>query len=795
MMNLVYSATDFSSLSSRLTSQPSIYSTTHNTIHSHVTNSVNNSIHTSSPIKPNAETLIAYDYSGSTAGNKNYHQIAAQIASNCDQDNTNILLWSGDAKYTTFEKLAQINQQLIGSGGTDIDVVAKTIIKDNFNGKLILITDGQVGTNSIDVCDTILQNREFTSVEVYIIGNCANMSVSCPFTRNCPHIVKTYDHNMSVTETVITEADIQTLTIIDSINDEITFVNKFDSILKALTARMMGRNDTDMQIHDQIVRMQKRILADISAKKTLNEQDTIKELLDAAKVGDGIDLYTNLVNNHYLSSDKSFDLKIGELLNISKGGLRTCFSHQLRRAEVQSMPTEVTITEEQDDNRGDFQCPISLDNESDIALLIKSGKPILDDIDSKMLDQLILCPLAALNNKFICNEIMQRFDVPLGVSSIIIANGFDKSPLTRDNIMGPIYLGCNISQTYATKYTIAQMLTSSGVRIGNMDIWFIVICILIKKINRFDDIRFYVEKKMKYVMENCITRASLTGNSQYLMIKVPLDLSFWMIFTSPLLKLPAKQDMSRAHVWYMDTIYELLEIAGYTLSAENKQKLVKHHKRVRAIMKIMSINNLQNILVALSQPCIDIEGTYVPIDGENVDETIADKVLKKLNIDLPREEICQLAKYTKELSIDWEPTPNVNESKLSWPCYGFDQEDKYEKLVISVHTCRPLYMIGQKSWEIIAKDLYGDSYISMNESFGKYVIKYKKYPNVNDIILFVMDYYLSRGKHSLPAPIINFAKTLIEENAECMRLYSPEEFARRFELNRCRKTRCRNETL
>lgn len=149
---------------------------------------------------------------------------------------------------------------------------------------------------------------------------------------------------------------------------------------------------------------------------------------------------------------------------------------------------------------------------------------------------------------------------------------YQTSPITRDEIMGSIYLGCNKSQIYATKYTIAKMLTSQHKRIGNMDLWFMVISILLGRLERFDDIKQLILKKMRYVMDTRMTNASLSGNSQYMMIKVPLGMALWMVATSPLLSLTPERDMSRTHVWYLDTIYKLTQIGGYVIESEKLNK-------------------------------------------------------------------------------------------------------------------------------------------------------------------------------------------------------------------------------
>lgn len=52
-----------------------------------------------------------------------------------------------------------------------------------------MITDGQVGDESVRQCDKILEGYEFVKTICYIFASSKygnlNMSVTCPFTRKC----------------------------------------------------------------------------------------------------------------------------------------------------------------------------------------------------------------------------------------------------------------------------------------------------------------------------------------------------------------------------------------------------------------------------------------------------------------------------------------------------------------------------------------------------------------------------------------------------------------------------------
>lgn len=139
-------------------------------------------------------TLIAYDCSGSTSVSQPYHSITQQIVAALPADAT-ILGWDSDTRIFTHEQLKEINIALKGFGGTNSEVIANYVKTNNFHGHLVIITDGQVSSHSVDMCGKILgTDWEFASVVNHLIetGGTVNMSVSCPFTRRSPHQIFIY---------------------------------------------------------------------------------------------------------------------------------------------------------------------------------------------------------------------------------------------------------------------------------------------------------------------------------------------------------------------------------------------------------------------------------------------------------------------------------------------------------------------------------------------------------------------------------------------------------------------------
>ena len=57
----------------------------------------------------------------------------------------------------------------MGRGGTSPSLVAKKINEKNYKN-IILITDGQVGDNEVNTCDSLLDKHQFNKTICYIIS-------------------------------------------------------------------------------------------------------------------------------------------------------------------------------------------------------------------------------------------------------------------------------------------------------------------------------------------------------------------------------------------------------------------------------------------------------------------------------------------------------------------------------------------------------------------------------------------------------------------------------------------------
>lgn len=770
--------------------------------------------------------LIAYDYSGSTCNSIHYHQITQNIVSKLKQD-CRIICWNNTWKEITLDDLNRINKFYDGDGCTEIYTVADAIKKLNFTGKLILITDGQVATYSIDHCDTMMLSLSnvITSAEVHIIstGTKTNLSVSCPFTRNCPHAIYTYQNNNTYVDEVISisQDDIDTLSQIDTIYTIQEFETNYKSLLKALTARLMGKNDIDTKIHDQIVNLKNRLVFDLSKSKTNSSKSNICSLIDLVKQHDieswheAIKIYKNITNSHYKINSNDTLYNVDVLLNITKGGLRNEFSHRLRRApEVEEISLD-DIKLNEDEFVSDFTCPISLKSENDVAILIKHNEPIFNELDEGIIEDILNCPLNALNYKSIVNKILECFDISIGVPILIEAEKHHipilKSPLTRDKIIGSIFLGNTESQVKATNHTISKMLTGNiAKKTGNMDLWYAVLYIILEKHERFKDILVHIENHMRWRLMNQKTYASMSGLSTYLNVKVPLGMACWMVAVAPVLQLPTKKDMSRMHIFHIEHIFKLIKCSDCFIPQDVIIKLERHYIRLTMMYKMLSICKKDNItfrmlIIALRQKCYKIDpylvaivDTYctrliewIPIDG-NADSYQKGMVLRELSEDygingdiydiigISEKVDPNLSGNDIKLDIDWV-YQSTNPVIISWPGYV---DSVYIDIPVCESTVRPYYIVKDMTWKDSFKMNYkmdANECISINECYIRFVQKYQKYPvSIDEFILFLYYYYVVyRYKKTLPGPILQFVLEVTDSYTKIIQKLSVKEFIKR----------------
>lgn len=107
-----------------------------------------------------------------------------------------------------------------------------------------------------------------------------------------------------------------------------------------------------------------------------------------------------------------------------------------------------------------------------------------------------------------------------------------------------------------------------------------------------------------------------------------------------------------------------------------------------------------------------------------------------------------------------------------------------ENIPICLATCRPYYYVKPTiTWRSYVEDLYklpSTELISINKQFGNFVNRYKRYPNIDELILFMYNRYVVHGdKNTLPRNISEMTIDILNDYKQVIQTVSPETFITR----------------
>lgn len=709
------------------------------------------------------KVLIAMDISGSTGGNKFYHKTSKEIIDK--YPNADLLLW--DTRSITGDRAKQdvirINQNCIGGGGTDPVLIAKHIIQTNFHGDLIIISDGQVGTHDIDKVENVLNknaNWKFNNVECHLIemtrsGN-INMSISCPFTRESTSDVRVYKNEIQVENNVVSIDDIRVFNDIDTINTLEQFQANSTILERCIVAKTMGLTSVT-SLRDSLLAMKKRIIKNISNTNTKSNSVTyLINALNNCNIDNAIIAGKAINNEYYSGHEDDWAKQISKFVSMCEGGMRDVFDaniDRIRRQNVQDVVKSESAPIIEENYGGDFKCPILYENESSVILLVKSGVPILQDLEKFIVNDLIDCPLNIFKYPEVLDKFKNRLDHPISLESYkeydhntsnydnYSDDSFEedhniKSPLSRDNIQGGICLSENPEHIKATAWTLAHMLTGNKL-VGNQDLWFAVILLLVQRnhIEYLKPILPQLQAQMKYRMINRKTFISLTGHPEFPTTLVPLGTAIWYIFASPLFNIDPRRDILRTHLPHLNELRDLIDLIGYKIPDE----VNLHVLRLRCMLVMLSavkkelsstfwINDgitpvtqnksyhirgtLKHLALALVQNSVVINPTninqsstetavrFIPIDGTPSDQQI-ELVYSKLMFyfrDIRKLDPSTI--YSLSLMVDASKSAGDISLPLTWkptpyvPLKNWVEVKSNDiPIPICLKTCRPFYKV------------------------------------------------------------------------------------------------------
>lgn len=779
---------------------------------------------------------FAIDYSGSTFGNKFYHENVKNILDTKYKNNDDIIIWDHKSKFIPYKEYMEINKKREGDGCTFPKVIFNLFNKDKKGhySEFILITDGEVSQNEVQECDSNFQSSKnnliYDYAEVYLIGDkkSTNLSVGCPFTRFCPSktILKCPQEEKIITQ--VYSEDLKIVEKISSISTEGEFNENYESLKNALIVRLIGTSG-DIEIRKNLLLMQKRIIRNNSEQKKIEKEEKIDILLKNKNFEEAKkELY-----NCFETIQNEFSKKINLLIRISDGAIKQIFDID----EIQSFQTITATNAEKVDTlvledipssieHSKFVCPISIENEVDPAILItvpdefiKNGKltPLLVGLDKTQTENIISCPYNALYNKDFMEKFEKCIDHAISLKQIreaeISGHPFEISPITRKKIIGIIPLGESPEHVQAGDWTLMQLI-SGGKNLGDRNIWFSILWLLVKRkiFPYLDDVEDFLKAQLLYRFNNNKTSISISGLGNLPQKKVEYGTAAWACLMSIYLipKIPRNCNLLLVHLLHYKELIEIVKLFEYELP-DDFEKIVHRILCLASMMTFFkkNVKLLPFYKMGISQATLIINVSedskmksgglvgelFIPVDGE-INENTRKKCLDKFP------EICKISVKSKIISIDelaflmkyvntqinlsdikFEEIVQIKEIPKykiinNWENYEKENLDNVE---ICPKTMRPYYYVKDETWiKCFSKTLdISKPYLSLNSDYGRFVSKYLQYPSLNEFILYTYRNYALNSKvySTLPKRIDLICKVILKDFVPVIKDVTPEKFA------------------
>ncbi len=776
-------------------------------------------------------TLVCIDSSGSTSGNSVYHELVRRICAKYGAD-TQYALWSTswlDARTRNLNmRMPTIdeycNRRQWNSGGTDPSLIAKHLSTSGFTGRLVIITDGEVDTGSVQRCDKLANAFKHEMADIVIIPTSSrsiNFSVAAPFTRNRPFTLTTYDRSGQEVVSERISVDPSCLELLRNLNAPDTFetvLDRFDDIEAAIAAAVVGTNGNKTLV-TELLALQKRILAHEAAARGGTTTENLTAAVRAGNVPVAI-RYARHMYNEYHDADSATAMtlqsRLSRLVAMCQGKdqsmrLRGLNTDRVQRAasveaeDVDALPDSHTILESR------FECPVMCDDEKDMLVLIQAGPGLLEDLDAGLADRLVQFPLSALNNDDVMKAIANRVD---HVVSLSAARGYFEatgdslaiSPMTRAALVGAIALGPDAAHAKASDYTIAQILYSGAAKqLGNLDLWCYVILKAIESKAYLANnvaLKERMDEHMRWRLRSRSTFASLTGLPNCVITRVPLDVAIWWVCNAPVavLAIDSKPttDPLRAHVHEFKHLSALAELAGLVFAPQT----AAHAERLRCMLHMLSMSKhttgpmsmgrsgtkiLDDTVRGLYQASLQINGRPLFIDGPST-KTPQDTPWPSLDtrtiIALRKCVSPQFSASDIALPVAFCPQ-QVPTPVVEWPF--MDVYDPNELIDVCPATMRPWYNLPSgDTWRDAATRVYNVDYrrvLPGNKFYIEFVQVHERYPaTVEEYLKYMYTKVTARETiphTTLPANAVELANSIMNDYSRVIKGVTPTEFNRR----------------
>jgi hypothetical protein len=549
-----------------------------------------------SEIQQNTHPIVlAIDVSGSVSLNNTYHTTIKLLNEKIKhiKQQSYILLWNHKFVIASDNDLMYVYEKQWGTGGTSTSAISNGLEKLNIKKpiNLIIVTDGDVDLNDIEIADNKVKNLEkhhglsITHMYGIIIGNNNNSSVLSPFFRACSFTI--YNVNKSITG--IVSSIIMTMNMIekdeifrclDTISTIDELKSMYDNIIKLFTSMTMGLANPSLDssillVRNKILYIAKRIkttagIMNIPAvdvftnSLTTSHTSTVeqmKEVFDAYYATFAGDELQSLINNLLALLDGKFS-NIFDPTQIRKS-MMTRTSVAIPVVKPSDLPPQVV-----DSTSSLATCPITLeyvDGKNMVILIKNSYCNIWNKLDKNTQDAIKTNPFVVLSSH-VGELIKSALDHGISVEACntMMDHNMVRSPITREECSGFLVLGNDI-QSIKTANTALAKLVSNGTEIhGNINLWFYAIYILVDKIEWLQEMKPMILTQMKSrLMQPSSTTLSFSGLPTYVQFRGSLAAACFFNLHQPIFVKDVSKSSFRLNWSSSMHMMNLLEMANY----------------------------------------------------------------------------------------------------------------------------------------------------------------------------------------------------------------------------------------
>ncbi len=748
---------------------------------------------------------VFVDISGSVGNFVQYWNEVSNWYSANKSNITNVYFWDDGIKKGSCKDLEKMCVERKGYGCTCPNQIAKTLMSQKIKENIVIFTDGEVSDRDVSNCDFALSSWSIDNVDCYIISNSnPNLSVTCPFTRN--NTSRVFYKNKTHTEFTCqnkSRADFEMINQLESINLE-TFNEKYSLIESLLIAKNMGKME-DSATKELLLKLKKNLSRELANLPSANNfGNKIRLSLKSNDFNQALETAKQMTEEYFSSNiGMEVEKKINYLISLcgdmrGQYSIESIRSNRMQRADNAKVETSTEVDIETNElTSKPIECPILMDSDVPQIMIVDRGEPILANLDKNIVDDIANCPLRILNYPEVVEKVKRSISQWTGIKA---NDMMDFNPFTKEKLVGTIPLGSHPQHVDCGNYTIAKMF-SAGKIMGNLNLYWAVIWHLVKSgtFEYLNDIKDQATEHLVYRLTNSTTYASMCGLPQFVLTRVPTDVAIWYCVNSCLLDQPTDRDTVRFHMFNLNVMIDILGELGYPISDQTFKQI----NRTKVLMSMLSTvkrneTEFRNKIYCLYQNAVQIDTSkladsvkekekvvnWIPIDGPASEEQ-QEQILNtfpKYYQELTINELVGLAKMVSpslsasaiKLETNWEPEPGSCSSQIKWTVYGLNQVNTPDPIICPV-TFRPYYMVQYKSnlvpWtELIINECGSlDKIMSVERRFIDFFMKYDKFPNQEEYLLFCYNRYWCKEQTfetTLPYHVVSWYQ-------RCLQAYKP----------------------